>query len=644
MAKIKIKKKAGITAALAMASAGLFLGANNESEDQAPTSGTPIIQTVDDTHNAQPYYEGDFTKPSETTVELDQALIRAQNEREALEKRTAELEEENQITSAAHLRQIKKNKDLEAENTELIGMLEEQGSVLFEAQQELIQQKEELAQLNSDREKLLEKCTLLEEELKITEASLLHQAGENLKKGKQTRTSDETLAITEASLLNQSAENLKKQKKIQQLKEELAITEASLLNQAGNNLKKQEKIAQLKEELAITEASLLNQAGENLKKQTKIDQLKEELTITNLSLLNQSRAVLEKEKAIKKKETEITALKEELAITNASLQHQAAENIKKGKQIQSLEQDLIEQGAVLFETGNQLLKAQEDLSHSIEERETLKQKAAQLELQLKQAEEEALKRANTTVEQAKQINALKFELLNTNKKLITSMKEQLQLNEKISTLQEQLDIVSQAHQRRTAEAEQVKKENKGLKQQLEKIKAENKLATTNVPFNPFNYVESGQKMGVAIYTQLLEDGTEIIKGVESCTIGSGGYSGCDFSYASSGDTKSHEHFRDNIHVTRATGSSRVIAVNADGKFQKWERGEYSPDEHYEKVIRLTGNGKPITAIRVQEQTDGTYKYLSESNKGVLKQAMERLEAGTKATYFVNRYNSVSRER
>lgn len=616
MAKIRIKKRAGVTATLAMASAGLLLGTNNESEDQAPTSGTPIVQTAEETHTAQPYYEGDFTKTAETTVKLDQALTRTQTERNALEQKTAELEQENKITSAAHLRQVKRNKDLEAENTELIGMLEEQGSVLFEAQQELIQQKEELAKMNAEREQLLEKCTLLEEELQITEASLLHQAGENLKNRKQAQTPNEALEITEASLLNQAGENLKKQKKIQQLKEELEITEASLLNQAGNNLEKQEKINQLKEELQITEASLLNQ----------------------------SRSVLEKEKAIKKKETEITRLKEELEITNASLLHQAAENIKKGKQIQSLEQDLIEQGAVLFETGNQLLKAQEELSHSIAEKEALKQKATQLELQLKKAEEEALKRTNTTVEQAKQINALKLELLNTNKKLIGSMKEQLQLNEKITVLQEQLDIVSQAHQRRTVEAEQVKKENKGLKQQLEKIKAENKLATNDAPFNPFNYVESGQKMGVAIYTQLLEDGTEIIKGVESCTIGTGGYSGCDFSYASSGDTKSHEHFRDNIHVTRASGSSRVIAVNADGKFQKWERGEYSPDEYYEKVIRLGGSDKPITAIRVQEQTDGSYKYFAESNKGVLKQAMERLEAGTKATYFVSRYNSVSRER
>lgn len=572
MAKNEVKKKAGMTATLTMAAASLFGGTNNNESENVPMSENgAVTQTVTGTAKGESYFEGDF-KETAHGARLDQALSRALAERDAWEKKARALEEEKEITSDAHRRQLGKAQALESENATLNQSLKEQGKVLYEAQQELFQQKEELAQMNAEREKLLNKCLELEEALRVTEASLQHQAGENLKNGKKVKAQADTLAITEASLQNQ--------------------------------------------------------AGENLKKQAVIKQLKEELAVTNASLLNQARQVLMKEKAVKKQEEEIKRLNEELAVTNAALKHQAGENLKKDKEIKSLTDDLE--------------KNKQALARSLEEKQLLTQKADQLALQLKKAEQEALKRADFSIEQAKEINALKLELINTNKKLVGSMKEQISLNQTIKELQEQLDIVSQAHQRRTVEAEQVKQENKGLKQQLAKIKSENQLATKEVPFNPFNYVNSGEKMGVVIYTQILEDGTEIIKGVESCTIGQGGYSGCEISYASSGDAKAHAHFRDNVHVTRASGTSTVRGVNADGQFQKWERGEYNPDEYYEKVIRLGSGSKPITAVRVQEQSDGTYKYFSESNKGVLKQAMDRLENGTKTTYFVSRYNRVSR--
>lgn len=572
MAKNEVKKKAGMTATLTMAAASLFGGTNNNESENVPMSENgAVTQTVAGTANGESYFEGDF-KETAHGARLDQALNRALAERDAWEKKARALEEEKEITSDAHRRQLGKAQALESENATLNQSLKEQGKVLYEAQQELFQQKEELAQMNAEREKLLNKCLELEEALRVTEASLQHQAGENLKNGKKVKAQADTLAITEASLQNQ--------------------------------------------------------AGENLKKQAVIKQLKEELAVTNASLLNQARQVLMKEKAVKKQEEEIKRLNEELVVTNAALKHQAGENLKKGREIKSLTDDLE--------------KNKQALARSLEEKQLLTQKADQLALQLKKAEQEALKRADFSIEQAKEINALKLELINTNKKLVGSMKEQISLNQTIKELQEQLDIVSQAHQRRTVEAEQVKQENKGLKQQLAKIKSENQLATKEAPFNPFNYVNSGEKMGVVIYTQILEDGTEIIKGVESCTIGQGGYSGCEISYASSGDAKAHAHFRDNVHVTRASGTSTVWGVNADGQFQKWERGEYNPDEYYEKVIRLGSGSKPITAVRVQEQSDGTYKYFSESNKGVLKQAMDRLENGTKTTYFVSRYNRVSR--
>ena len=607
MAKNEVKKKAGMTATLTMAAASLFGGTNNNESENVPMSENgAVTQTVAGTAKGESYFEGDF-KETAHGARLDQALNRALAERDAWEKKARALEEEKEITSDAHRRQLGKAQALESENATLNQSLKEQGKVLYEAQQELFQQKEELAQMNAEREKLLNKCLELEEALRVTEASLQHQAGENLKNAKKVKAQADTLAITEASLQNQAGENLKKQAVIKQLKEELAVTNASLLNQARQVLMKEKAVKKQEEE---------------------IKRLNEELAVTNASLLNQARQVLMKEKAVKKQEEEIKRLNEELVVTNAALKHQAGENLKKGREIKSLTDDLE--------------KNKQALARSLEEKQLLTQKADQLALQLKKAEQEALKRADFSIEQAKEINALKLELINTNKKLVGSMKEQISLNQTIKELQEQLDIVSQAHQRRTVEAEQVKQENKGLKQQLAKIKSENQLATKEVPFNPFNYVNSGEKMGVVIYTQILEDGTEIIKGVESCTIGQGGYSGCEISYASSGDAKAHAHFRDNVHVTRASRTSTVRGVNADGQFQKWERGEYNPDEYYEKVIRLGNGSKPITAVRVQEQSDGTYKYFSESNKGVLKQAMDRLENGTKTTYFVSRYNRVSR--
>lgn len=159
-----------------------------------------------------------------------------------------------------------------------------------------------------------------------------------------------------------------------------------------------------------------------------------------------------------------------------------------------------------------------------------------------------------------------------------------------------------------------------------------------VIFNPFLYVESGEKMGVVIYTE-----GEKILGVESCAIGKGGYSGCGFTYRSSGNQSCHEHFRDNVHVTGASGATKVIGCNADGEFQSWERHEYDPDAYFEKTLWLARSEKPITAVRADKQADGSYEYHEVDDTAFLKKAMEILDKGEKNSYFVSRYGSVSKK-
>ena len=160
--------------------------------------------------------------------------------------------------------------------------------------------------------------------------------------------------------------------------------------------------------------------------------------------------------------------------------------------------------------------------------------------------------------------------------------------------------------------------------------------------NPRNYIKSGERMGVIIYTETTPSGIDQIIGVESCTIGSGGYSGCDFIYKSSGNSQCHTHFRDNVHVSRASKTSRVIGCNADGKFQEWQSYEYDPDNHFEKVIWLTNSQDVIVAYQAKKRNE-SYTYSLVRDKGLLKEALECLEKGEVNSYFVNRYGGVSRK-
>ncbi len=167
-------------------------------------------------------------------------------------------------------------------------------------------------------------------------------------------------------------------------------------------------------------------------------------------------------------------------------------------------------------------------------------------------------------------------------------------------------------------------------------------ASGKVAVNPFDYMESGEKMGVVVYVETDEGGRPRILGVESCAVGTGGYSGCAFTYRTTGDAECHAHFRDKVHVTRANGGGRVIACDADGKFRSWERGEYAPDEHFEKVIRLNASKEPLVAVLAQKSADGGWRFSPLADRALLKTALELLKsAGETNAYFVSRYGNVS---
>lgn len=278
--------------------------------------------------------------------------------------------------------------------------------------------------------------------------------------------------------------------------------------------------------------------------------------------------------------------------------------------------------ASLINMSRRVLKAEEN-------NRRLKAKADRLQEQLDKARAQHNEQSDYSLEQQKQIDRLRDELIFIKGRQIDCSIERVNAYQEIKNLSEELEKTKLAY----SDSE---KDRAQLRQDLAKMKVQNTIKedeanNKKVAFNPFDYMKSGENMGVVIYTSILNDGTEVMSGVETCKIGKYGPYGCSFTYASSGNEKVHKHFVENVHVTRALGYNIVYCVHPNGKFQRWNRGEYHPDEYYPTVLHCDDG--PLKAIRIQEQQDGTQKIFAEDRPAVLKKAMDLVSRGTSRIYY-----------